>query len=281
MTMRITMRQTRMGESGSLLDSGSTYTVSDEFGAEMVGAGYATDTDLAISPPNIGGVQPMGYDPRTRSAVSGDGTPINLTPSGLWATRAALAAAGITSAFFTDVGVGGSFWFYAGGRWRPVGGRVTLKNLTTDVSNSAAPKVVLDYATLLAGVWQDGDVVRARIVKERTGGTSDTDATDVLLGTVPATLGTTLNLSTSALATTTISMAVEWAWRRISSTSVRSQGVPGSTGLGTSTAANSLITGLSNLDSVETYLQVSSDLTTAGGEVAWLRGYTVELIAGA
>lgn len=72
MTMRITMRQTRMGESGSLLDSGSTYTVSDAFGAAMVGAGYATDTDLAISAPNIGGPQPMGYDPRRRSTVSGD-----------------------------------------------------------------------------------------------------------------------------------------------------------------------------------------------------------------
>lgn len=206
--------------------------------------------------------------------------PVLTLRSELWANRAALAAAGVFSAFFSDVGVGGSIWTYANSRWRPISGSVVLKNLTTDVSNNAAPKIVMDYASLPAGIWQDGDVIEANIVKERTGGTSDTDALDVLLGTVAATLGTSLNLSTSGLATTAISLAACYRWRRISSTSVRSQSVPGAVGLGTSTSANSLITGLPNLDSVNTYLQVSSDLTTAGGEVAWLRGFTVTLIAG-
>lgn len=50
MTMRITMTQTRMGESGSLLTSGTTYTVSDAFGAAMVGSGYAIDVDDALTP---------------------------------------------------------------------------------------------------------------------------------------------------------------------------------------------------------------------------------------
>lgn len=50
MTMQITMTQTRMGESGSLLVSGSTYTVSDAFGAAMVGARYAIDTNGALTP---------------------------------------------------------------------------------------------------------------------------------------------------------------------------------------------------------------------------------------
>lgn len=50
MTMRITMNQARMGESGSVLAAGTTYTVSDAFGAAMVGAGYATDTDRALTP---------------------------------------------------------------------------------------------------------------------------------------------------------------------------------------------------------------------------------------
>lgn len=75
MTMRITMLQTRMGESGSLLTAGSTYTVSKEFGAEMVGSrGYATDTDGVLSFPKATGLQDMKYDPLTQSAVSGDGT---------------------------------------------------------------------------------------------------------------------------------------------------------------------------------------------------------------
>jgi len=280
MTTTVTMLQTRRGEDGNQWTVGNSYSASDDFAARLISANYATGTLPANRNlvPIFGQTNAAG---QVTGVVSEDGTSFPLTQTGLWANRTTLAAAGATSVFFTDVGVGGSYWFYSGGRWRPVGGRVTLKNLTTDVSNNAAPKVVMDYATLLAGIWQDGDIIRAHVVKERTGGTSDTDATDMLLGTVAATLGTTLNLTTSALATTAISLALDYAWRRVSSTSVRSQGVPGSTGSGTSTSANSLITGLSNLDSVDTYLQVSSDLTTAGGEVAWLRGYTVELIAGA
>ena len=50
MTMRVTMLDTRMGESGSLLVVGNTYTVSDSFGAALVGAGRATDTDSALRP---------------------------------------------------------------------------------------------------------------------------------------------------------------------------------------------------------------------------------------
>lgn len=50
MTMRVTIISTCMGESGTLLDSGSTYTVSDKFGAELVGLRRATDTDGSLQP---------------------------------------------------------------------------------------------------------------------------------------------------------------------------------------------------------------------------------------
>lgn len=50
MTMRITMTQARMGEAGVVLAAGTTNTVSDAFGAAMVGAKYATDTDSALVP---------------------------------------------------------------------------------------------------------------------------------------------------------------------------------------------------------------------------------------
>lgn len=50
-TMRVTMTRTTMGESGSLLTAGSTYTVSTAFGAYLVGqAKAATDPDGALSP---------------------------------------------------------------------------------------------------------------------------------------------------------------------------------------------------------------------------------------
>ncbi len=80
MTMRITMTQTRMGESGSLLTSGSTYTVSDAFGAAMVGAGYATDTDAALTPPES---QPLRLSADGTAVVSGDRTELVAVPSKL------------------------------------------------------------------------------------------------------------------------------------------------------------------------------------------------------
>lgn len=70
MTMRITMTQTRMGESGSLLTvAGSPYTVSDAFGAAMVGAGFATDTDGALTPPDS---HPLRLSSDGTAVVSGD-----------------------------------------------------------------------------------------------------------------------------------------------------------------------------------------------------------------
>ncbi|MDH4391257.1 MAG: hypothetical protein QE285_07515 [Aquabacterium sp.] len=51
MTMRITMIQARLGESGSVLAAGSTYTVSDLFGRTMVYNKFATDTDNAMLEP--------------------------------------------------------------------------------------------------------------------------------------------------------------------------------------------------------------------------------------
>jgi hypothetical protein len=186
----------------------------------------------------------------------------------------------IVSVFFSDVGVGGgSFWYYSGSKWRPYGGRVTLKNTITNITNSAAPKIVMDSCTLLPGLWQDGDILHARIYKERTGGTSDTDATDLMLGTVAGTLGTSLGLVTAALATTSISLAVDYRVLRASATSVTPLSIGGGVGLGASTTAFPAVT-VSNIDSNTLYLQTTSDLTTAGGEVANLRNFTVELIIG-
>ena len=51
MTMRVTILSTVMGESGSLLTAGSTYTVGREFGEALVGGNRATDTDGVLTPP--------------------------------------------------------------------------------------------------------------------------------------------------------------------------------------------------------------------------------------
>lgn len=52
MTMRVTMLQNRRGEGVDLI-SGNTYTVSDKFGAELVGAKFATDTDKVLTPQDV------------------------------------------------------------------------------------------------------------------------------------------------------------------------------------------------------------------------------------
>jgi len=53
MTMRVTIITTCMGEAGSLLNSGSTYTVSKTFGASLVGLRRATDTDGVLQPTSV------------------------------------------------------------------------------------------------------------------------------------------------------------------------------------------------------------------------------------
>ena len=202
-----------------------------------------------------------------------------------WATLPSASASLQRTVFVTDVGVGGSHWYSDGSRWRPVGGRVTLKNAISSSSNNTTTKTVLDYAVIPAGLWADGDLLEVDFVKERTGGTSDTDNTDVLIGTAATTVGSTLwdasNGLTNALATTTLVMRPAITrYRRESATSVRPLAPAGNSGSGTATAANTVKT-VPNLDQQATYLQITSKLTSGAGETAWLRGFTVALVAGA
>lgn len=68
MTMQVTMRQTRMGESGALLIQGSTYVVSKNLGAFLVGSGFAADTAGALGAGN------KGAGPAAESAASTGGS---------------------------------------------------------------------------------------------------------------------------------------------------------------------------------------------------------------
>jgi hypothetical protein len=196
-----------------------------------------------------------------------------------WANRPTATSYGQRTLYVSDVGIGGSYWYSDGVQWRPVNGHVTIKNLTVSVSNSAAPKIVMDYATIPAGLVTDGDILRISYLKERTGGVADTDATDIMLGAVALTLGTTTGLATSALAAANIQLCVAGALRKESATTLRPVNIPGGVGWGAATVANAVAT-VPNMNTQTTYLQITSDLTTAGGETAWLRAYTVELLAG-
>jgi hypothetical protein len=196
-----------------------------------------------------------------------------------WTTKP-LASVLSGQIFISDVGVGGSYWYSDGSKWRPVGGRVTIKNNIADITNNAAPKVVLDYATIPAGLWLDGDVIEFSYTKERTGGVADTDATDIMIGTVAATPGNSTGINTSGLAAANITLSSGGRLRKESATNVRPLAIAGTTGgMGASTAANTVVV-MADMDANTTYLQITSDLTMAGGEVVHLRGFTVTLIAG-
>ena len=74
MTMRVTIITTLMGESGSLLTAGSTYTVSKVFGAAIVGDKRATDTDNVL---RQGAVVSISTD--TLITAADDGRTFNCT----------------------------------------------------------------------------------------------------------------------------------------------------------------------------------------------------------
>lgn len=76
MTMSVTMLTTVMGESGSLLNSGSTYTVTRAFGAGLVHNKQATDTNGALIPQQTENKVYANTDPATGavSLVAGGST---------------------------------------------------------------------------------------------------------------------------------------------------------------------------------------------------------------
>lgn len=196
-----------------------------------------------------------------------------------WANRAALVTAGLTSAFFTDVGIGGWWYYYSGGKWRPNGGRVILKNRVGSVTHNNTTRTVMDYVLLQAGLWQEGDILGMRVGKTLTG--TDTDTTEIGLGTTAATFGENLNLSTASLTNANPQLSTLWEWQRLGATSVRPVSITGSVGQGVAGSVVSDPTITTNLDTTDAYLQVSGKLTTGGGPVTALRRWTVWLETGA
>ncbi len=275
--MLIQMTADRFGASGTLYTKGNQYDLAADLAFRFIGDGVAFDVGTARESQEGGQLVRVSYNKLTGN-LEADGAPVSGAGNALWANRATLVAAGTYSAFFTDIGVGGSFWFYSGGRWRPSAGRVVLKNLTSSVTHSTTTRTVMDYATLPAGLWQDGDVVEMEWCKTLTG--TDTDTTETALSAVAATFSDAMNLTTAALTNTNPIVAARWRWRRLGATSVRPISISGSVGLGTAGAIPADPTVTTNLDTTDAYLQISGKLTTGGGPVTSLRAFTVTLICG-
>lgn len=124
MSMQITMTQTRMGEAGTLLVAGSTYTVGDSFGAAMVGARFATDTNLALipAPSSLTAAQVAAV----QSAISG---PVAGRPSRLYLGDS-LTQYNVTLGMPITASGGGGFgsasWVYLWADWDCESGAGTL-----------------------------------------------------------------------------------------------------------------------------------------------------------
>lgn len=272
MTILLT-KDLRVG--GVLLASGTTQTFGADLEADIVarqGATYLTDptpgkTVPVVATTNLtGGIELFAAGQSLGSAGS----------TYTWATKP-LASVLRGQIFISDIGVGGSYWYSDGSKWRPVGGRVTLKNTITNIQNTGAAKVVMDYATLPAGLVSDGDLLEVSWNHEKVG-VSDTCATDLAIGTVAGTAGTSLAVATSGLAGATLTLATRHLLRKESSTSIRPLTLAIGAGVGTSTNTGVVIT-VPDMNSQVTYLQNTSDMT-AGTDVVNLRGFVVILVCG-
>jgi hypothetical protein len=219
-----------------------------------------------------GFASPMSPEIPISSLVSGAG-------NALWADRAALVTAGTLSAFFTDAGVGGTYYDYVGGRWRPSARFLTLYNPTTPTTLNSATNTVVDYCPILPGLIQDGDYVEFSFLAEKSG-TSDTYTVDVCLGTSTTTVGASMDFVAGGLAGTArdLSPARE-SFRRETATLVRRTSAGGTQGTGISTSGNSSYA-VSSLDAL-TYLQFVARRSTGTTETLTLRSFVVKLFSGA
>lgn len=201
------------------------------------------------------------------------------SPISTWANRDSIANSGNFSAFFTDIGIGGSYWDYVGGRWRPSARNVILYNGLAPVTLSSGTKTVVDYIKLLAGVVQDGDLLEYSYLVEKDGA-SDTYTIDICLGAVQATPGTSLGLSTAGLAGTAKQLSpTPVRVRREGATSVRPVSVGGAQASGTNTGPNTAVT-VPSLEA-DVYLQLCGQRTAGSTETLTSRHFAVTLISGA
>ena len=201
------------------------------------------------------------------------------SPISTWANRDSIANSGNFSAFFTDIGIGGSYWDYVGGRWRPSARSVTLYNPLTPTTLNSSTDTVMDYCPIPAGLIQDGDWIELSFLAEKDG-TSDTYTVDPRLGTSTTTVGTALGFVAGGLATTArdISPARE-SFRRETATTIRRTSAGGTQGTGTSTSGVTSIT-VPSMDAL-IYLQFVARRSTGTTEILTLRSFVVKLFAGA
>lgn len=176
--------------------------------------------------------------------------------------------------YVTDIGVGGSYWFSDGTRWRAINDSVVLHNNYTDVDSVAnTTEQILDQFLFPAGFLQVGDIIRVTAKLDKSS-TVDTCSRRIRLGTA-GTIADTLLTSVLQPQTTNRTFSDYREFIPVSATSVEQTTLPISAGYGTSTAITADVT-ISNIANA-LYLSYSTLMTT-GAETMKLRNFVVELI---
>lgn len=185
-----------------------------------------------------------------------------------------------THVYLSGVGVGGSYWYSDGTRWRPTS-RVVLGRITAP-SNGVAQTAaqLLAETRIQAGVLQNGDMLHIYNVIGKSG-TSDSVQRSIKIGaTTGAINGTLLIGANTAPGGTSRSYGEELYLQRESSTSLRVKG-NGSLSLpfaGASTSPAATPITVANMDSQDVYL-ANTITMTSGAETPSQETWIVELIA--
>jgi hypothetical protein len=202
----------------------------------------------------------IGLETTTGVAVSG------AAPAYTWAGKPTAAAGNAGSIIrITDIGTSsfGSLWQSNGTRWYPLNGNLTLNEISAPiVSNGTTTNAVLNAFLIKAGSFQNGDIIEVypSITKNNT---SDTNTSLLYISTSSSVIGTSLNISMAQPATTNLEAFTVWKFKRLSATSIKPLTVGGATGFGTSTSVHASVT-VPNMDTQDTYLQLSAQMSTGG-----------------
>jgi hypothetical protein len=133
------------------------------------------------------------------SNVGGGGVSALSNTSVTWANIPAAGTAGRTI-FVSNAGTKGSFWYDDGTRWKPMNGQCLLASLDSASANIGSTSTIVMQATIPAGMWQTGDIIRVQGFMEKSGAT-DTGITVISCGTSGTTSDTGLISATWMAAT--------------------------------------------------------------------------------
>ena len=206
-------------------------------------------------------------------------------PSGIatltWAELFALNAASYNPGqifYVTDVGVGGSYWYSTGVRWRAVNGALWLHNPTTPVAHSgAATTEKLGELTIPAGLLQAGDILETHVTLDCTAGGSS-GVTTMRMGLTGIVTDTSIQTMSQPSGS---NLYASWNKRHTAQatpTQIRLDDTNGAGGLGGSaTSALSTFT-VPDLIANAVKLTVWLQEGTGGVRVATLRHFAVELM---